>query len=324
MTPSIASFLRGAPARANTAARHWDLARRVAANAGRPVRPHLREAWAVADRYPREPWLPLIEAGLLPASWADDPARGFVWSRDRFRGIYRGWSAAGSLRIETMVGDELLIPPRWAEGLDEPGMLVSREDRGPVTYVPALAARPTDPLLAVALAADAENVIRAEALALEVAERLVPWGAEPVVRVGWELLPPGAALGLNVGMLRVRRFLDAVGASVTRLALDAGELRDLTDRACDAVPSHTASGEAHPAEGARAFVIDNTAWVRAARAGERAPGDAPPALRRFADLANPFDPLLEVMAAGYSTMGQEGREMRLFAPVPPREVRRDR
>lgn len=292
-------FLAGVAPRANAPRDPWDLIGRALAGADRPRRPELAQARAVVARARREPaWGALVEAGLVPSAWASDPSRGFIPSV----GFVAGVLGEGDGDERTVVDARSRARP--VRRLDvspdvEVGDLVI-DHRG--RFERAALDWPRDDELAVALAADVAGAARAEEFAREAASRLVFWGADPVTRVAWQLLRPGQNFAPTA--------LDGVLVGVTE-NLMAEQPLDSEHDAAAFRRAAAAAGWGRAVRPLYALAMSLLRWD-AMVAGDRY------TLRGgctfYRDLANPFDPLLELAALGYSAGSPEGNAVRIFVP----------
>lgn len=318
MTPPAAAlrlFLAGRPARANAQpSRAWSLVERAAAGAGRPARPSLARAVDVAAAEPGRPWRALAEAGLIPPSWLDDASRGFV-GHHRVVGVLLPPRPGTDARLRQVESDPSTFNVFVSETSEllRPGDLVAKRGGHEAVYVRALADEP-HPALAAALAADAANVPQVEELAREVAQALVPWGGRPADVVAWQAGWENERFAVRPDLLR--RVGDSARGAVGR----AGPNADLSDDFRAALSSLPRS----PSPELRGVIFDHLAWVEAARRGRRvthvarfpaAPASLPGA--RYADLPNPFQPLLELVALGYFTRSPRGSTQVVFVPPLP-------
>ncbi len=167
----------------------------------RPDRPKLADALAAVTTAPREvwaeclltepgPWRLLATAAGIEVHWGDRGAWGLSdapgevsvrWSEDGSPGLYP-WTIRDPGEAWEALAARGLIPAAWVDDparrfIDGPG---ARD---------VLASQPTDVLAAVALAADAGGIARAEALAVELTARLAVWGSPRPRRVAWRVLP---------------------------------------------------------------------------------------------------------------------------------------
>lgn len=313
----ISDFLRGRGPAPNGADA---VARAAAEGAGRPRGRRLDEAWAVWRAHEDAPaWPRLIEAGLLPPSWLDDPHRRFV--NKRVYGVLMAgvsWGGENSVTVidrspDGSPGVVEALPPGVVSPAVRSGALVravSVPEIGPESrYIGALEPEPRNHL-AVALAGDAEGAAAAEEFAMEAAWRLLPWGFPAPALIAWELLPHGY---LSARQMRAPLAPLWPGSYLPLRAAAAADAVGL----CGLGPSGVA---------ARPLVIEHLRWRRAVEEGARVPSHAPAgaAGARFGDLPDPFEPLLAIAALGYSALHAEGFGpdcvIRLFAPppVPPR------
>ena len=321
----LVDFLSGRPLRPNHGGL-WPLIERAVAGVRYPARPRFEEAWGVADRSGRAFWEGLVDAGLVPPSWLHDDSRGFMNSRGWLCGLYRDAARPGALHtIETSKNTYLHVSGGELPPDALPGDLLNRWGEG---FVSALLPQPDDVRLAVAMASDVGNVELAESLAREAAERLIPWGAQEVTRVGWWMMPRGQGFGAH----RHEGAVDTVTSSV-RWAFDNRPLPDDGDRRIEALqwaadrtkrlPSLATPSEllSYATAALRWEILAEertpVAWV----VGGSGPLVSPPHVLRGAsydDFLNPFVPLLEVCALGYSLRSPEGPNYLLFTQAPER------
>lgn len=311
----VARFLRGARPLPNAPT----LAERAARGFFRPSRARLDEALAVAAAAPPGgAWEALAAAGLVPDSWVDDPARGFVGESFPWVGVYvrdsKGFAILSSNEDRARWRRARLSEVRGGS----PGDAMTFEwapSIGQGFYRPLLQARPSN-ALAAALAADAGTVPLAEELALESVRRLVPWGARPPRRVGWVL--ESAASEVNRVGMPFFSALDVAFRAVNEAA--TWRVRSEVSDASSALVPH---GETTPDGAARwnprgvvRFAMEGHAlW---GRMGSEPVAAKHGALRRrrFRDLPDPFVPVLELAALGYWTTGGVGHDALIRAPAP--------
>lgn len=245
-----------------------------------------------------------------------------------------------------MLGEKVLAPARpfdaevraaAADHDDADALLEALTSRDviPTAWLDAPAARfgsPVDRGLVAALAGDPAGVQRVEALALECMARCVAWGARPARSVRWRPLPRDEAHPRLAAHLPV-----AIEASIVgRVGWDWKETRDL-ERAINGLSAHLNGpggyGERGPGWGlhlwrigglGRQFLVNlkrREEWRLRVTKGavvERASRAAPPGLvgRPFAELASPFEPLVELWSTGYYATSWAAPVVELCAPVP--------
>lgn len=254
-----------------------------------PSRPRLDDARAVADdlatRDAAALWEALAARAVIPLDWVAHPARAFEDPRWR-------------VSTEPQPDGTVALPIRGAPGAP------SEDDAGLLALARAMAQRagdaglhaaalerlapPTVPAC-VAFASDPEGVATAEALAREVMARLAPWATPQPPLVLWRVCGRWHVTGERAwGPLRVastpRMILPRLGAAMRRR-----------------------SGEDTPTWSARGDAVSAAAWRDAASSGRVVPatlldGPLPAAVagRRFADLPDPFAPLVALWNTGYA------------------------
>ncbi len=165
----------------------------------------------------------------------------------------------------------------------------------------------------LAFATDTEGVVAAEELAREAMRRLLPFGVSPRERIVWSVIPefPGAPQGGEPLFGAVYSCMDTSQApKPTAMALGAA-FRAAADAyggevlvRCDSL---AAQKLCEPYVDAVGFA---GRWARACAVGlpvpnyEYAPGKVVEAAGHlFSDLANPLEPLLELMLRGYWLSG---------------------
>jgi hypothetical protein len=150
------------------------------------------------------------------------------------------------------------------------------------------------------LAADIEAVLRAEAAAFRLAERLLPWGAPPCDRVLWWFIPASSY---------------GYASQDTRPGVHYAMLS-----ACNALAEACSEADSLFGRGE----LWSQRWQAQASAGARIPRqhDPSPDLlgRRFSELPNPFEALAALEATGYAALeyvGATGRARGVMPLVAP-------
>lgn len=299
MTSPLGLFLSGGPARANAVADPWGLIGRALAGANRPARPRLAEARAVAARGSL-PWRDLVEAGLVPPGWASDPSRGFVSTYGTVRGVFTARDGDGWWTVDDGGRSKAVHRDNVAPGVDVGDLASSVGWR----YGRAVLDAPDGHEIAVALAADLEGAAAAEVFAREAASRLAFWGAEPEPRPAWQILRPWESFAPTLSQGAVER-VEEVLRDETPLLMDAEAA------AFRRILALTSANNGPHVGPIYSLSLASLRWEALAGMNRRAPRGARPFYR---DLGNPFTPLLEVAALGYSAGSPEGRTLRIFAP----------
>lgn len=269
----------------------------------RPERPLLRECLECARAYrsPAEAWEGLYTKGLLPASWIDDPARRFTLPSTFF----------ARKRVVEKVDPEQIATLSIGDA--------SHDQLRALPY-------PTTASFAAFLAADLPNAARAEQLAREVHDRWLYWisVSDRYARVLRERrlgrmlgpLPPGEPAPESstlVWRLR-RRALRSYRPhrveldGVIRKLLDVSIANGWTTGAPIArnqwwrtvnVPDELPTLVNASARWERFFSEGLAANITVADFLELGSPEAP-FDRPFAELKNPFEPLLELLETGYA------------------------
>lgn len=306
---AVGRFLAGrAPARANAPADPWDLIGRAVAGSHTPACPGAERVRRAVEALPRGSgsplWESLVDAGLVPPGWASDPSRGFVTARGFVAGLFRGFDAAGRGSVRVSDRAHSVYPARSFQPAPTPGELVNNLGS---RLVPSLVDAPDGAALAAAVAADTENVVRAEEFAREAAARMLPWGQGAVSRVGWQVLDAGDEHLPHV----LNGPFDFALSDVLKLAADGPVDEEVRlDRLLHAKAGAKGRLALRYLVPVQRAAIAHLWWLRA---GGEVRGV------RCADAPSPFDPLLEIFALGYSALSPEGATFRLFVPC---EVRR--
>lgn len=302
------------------------LAERAARGFSRSSVLRLAEARAVAEAHPGRAWEALALAGLVPDSWLGDPARGFVNREDiGMLGVVRRHES-GRYRVLILDGSGWdVVGAKLLGGADHGDLVALGEstESGRHTYFPVLEPEPSDDL-AVALAADVVNVELAERLARELASRLEPWGAEPVRRVGWEIYDDAGRPEFDLRSALATALKSAEQASTWR---ERNEDSRLSEKLIPQYIERDGESWYNPSGIVRLVIDGHFYWRRLSAAGARIRSFSPEttstppppgSLRdvRYADLLDPFAPLLELAALGYWSNGPEGADLRIFARRP--------
>ncbi len=244
----------------------------------RPRRAHIKKVRGL-DRHvesPEEIWEAAATRGLIPTSWSEDPARRFTTE-----------------------------PSRWVRD----------------AWRKYLSATPTDRLAALTLAADAKGVARAELSAREWHARRKPFGQEGTFAgVIWRVRPERNRDGLWVPW---DYGVDEIGASIGNETTDHLEqdgaafrppLRAMVEAFEEGVMGRDGASETTPLDAVRAHsvVLYASATIRRTVAYDEAQrrdltfsaafGHVPKGAR-FADLANPHAPALDILQSGYYAQG---------------------
>lgn len=198
----------------------------------------------------------------------------------------------------------------------QPPFVLPKPDEPPAAPSPGRDVSPLPRTLpaCLAIATDADNMLAAEAHAREVVKRLAPFGVTPRANVLWTFVPewPGADQG---GAF----LLNAVAMSLQRAA-DEGSRPDFSMRAAFSDGAGKVQAElAHHADSPLALRLCEpfldacgraSQWKRACELElrvpryEYAPGKFVPAEGKpFAELPDPFEPLLALMLLGYWMSG---------------------
>jgi uncharacterized protein (TIGR02996 family) len=236
-----------------------------------PSRQTLPQARGAIDglRSPDEALRALAAAGVIPASWVDDPARSFL---RQVRDPCPGCRGEGTVSFGACF--------RCAGS----GTIVRHEPaKGPPTLSSCLA-----------LGADPSGIERAEVLARTLAARLAPWGVGAVARtrIAWRFGVPAPP---QDWLLRCPPPFDAVCEALKSLLHDPD------------LPSRGAMAERWAEAGAMAWeaAVDLGPRGRV----PHGPGVGVAIVgRTFQDLEDPFDPFLELRETGYGldSLGKEG------------------
>jgi hypothetical protein len=265
------------------------------ARVGRAVEDLVADRWSgappVAAAAAAATWEMFTTVGLLGPEWLDDPARRFEEARaETGRAIGVALAAPDDnglvtvqfgTPVETLRGTAGIVRPIGpargmqfgAESAIAAGDLVALGTRdslvrraGPPRRLP----HPPTVAACVAVGADAANVLRAEALAREVAVRLAPERPRDVV---WRF-------GVDVQHLR-RAFLHNLDAAMKQEAPTPDERADVARIRGDQTDDDLAARMVRRDQG-RAWLYEQLA----PRAG-------------WSHIPNPFTPLLELWALGY-------------------------
>lgn len=227
---------------------------------------------------PTDAWERLAARALIPSDAVDDPGRAFGYVLTE---VCRR-QPPGALRCG------LNCPTCRGRGMTDRAMA---------------AGRPSSVALAVGLAAAFPEVLRAEALARELAARVAPFGAPALAGCVWRLRAPGAGPG--------------VGAAAD-YPFDGAWWRAARALVENRTGAHRARVAGLPFSVANVVVGPyRDAWRDAAAAAAVVPPGAPtdpPARRalhgrRLATLPNPFEPLAELCAglAQYERVDASGQ-----------------
>ena len=257
-----------------------------------------------------ELWARATASGRLPSGWSRDPLR-------RFRATAAELARAG-LELAPSAGAGAGAGAGASAGTSVDGAVEAHRD--PAGRAHYLTATPAAAQAALLLISDPAGMLRAEALARATVERLSPWGSPAPQRVAWRLAgnpvdlpraggPPLAAL--RPAVARLRAVLDGTGRSYEPPHLHR-RFRFVADAFHDLRRWQQLSDYLLPAQIRGA---DGTLELPAAIVG-----------RRLGDLANPFEPWLELIATGYwlwavgdVASGRRDATLELAAPfLPPR------
>jgi hypothetical protein len=269
----------------------------------RPERPRLALARAAVEGLtnPREAWEALATRGLIPDAWVADPSRVFRVARRCAccRGARRVWSGEGEFATSAECG---ACSARGVWFADAP--------------------QPATVAACVALAGDAAGLATAEALAREFVARAAPRlpAAERVVResaagpraaVPWAAFTSSPARTVwQLGGPFSRPPRPHPGALLAQAAALALSGRPRAAHEDLPWPGGRLSGA--PDSAASALADDLTAacwyWVSVRE------GVALPEWRALRDLADPFDPLLEIWRMGYALDAVSHEAFALIAP----------
>lgn len=228
-------------------------------------------------------WETYVARGLVPASWADDPLRGFV---------------RGDVRVDARSKLERLFDPASCEA--RPGFLD-----------------------AVILAADPRGVVAAEALARQVVVALGPWGAPAPTRVVWRFTEIDATQ-------RVRSHESFPGGQWASFCAthSLGGRRGMSPEQERLRASIVGDDRADALRWEGAAVVDFVhwrRWVAASQLGlrvsvpERVTEPCVRALegRAFAELPDPFTPLVDLWWRGYGLEAVGSEAVVLLAARAP-------
>jgi hypothetical protein len=256
-----------------------------------PQRPHLSAArWALAKfAEPEQAWRVLAAEGIVDQGWASDPRRAFLvgeaCEKCRGRGVRGGFT-----------GD----PDEWTDDAYVCGWC------GGSGVAEDAADRPTPDRELVLVLAGSPAAVEAERLAWEVVARLEPWGVAPAERIRWRVGHPGARARPPV----LEGVPNAVGITISDcLNHYRAELDGCDEHITIARPLGT---RGQPYWGAHWQASAHAKWREAARRGYTVEpidrlrvGDAdapahPLVGRSFADLPNPYTPLLGIWTTGFA------------------------
>jgi hypothetical protein len=213
------------------------------------------------------------------------------------------------------------VPPSRLHEDVRAGDLVGRlPGRADDFYVRAVSDAPTTATLAAAVAAGAPDVPQAEELVREASARMAPWGGAPARLVAWELLRhPRKAAPIRSGDL-----LERIGGAVSEASPPTP---DDVRRMNEAELTVSRPDDTCLLAGVRQIALEHLSWRAAARSGRRveirisygAQPDPGLAGAFYRDLPDPFEPLLQLAAMGYSARSPVADVVRIFAPeLPPR------
>ncbi len=258
----------------------------LAARLLRPDRPRRAEALtAVGGRTdPAAAWAALVGEGLIPRGWAVGDGRGFASPCN----ACGGGSAERVMFCESCRGRAWVVLP----------------------YPPTVSA-------CVALAAGAEGVAWAEALARAAVHELSPWGCPTPAQLVWQV-GEGAVPGPEV--LGVGTIMAALASTGVVASMDA---EDEGDRAARAVLGDQAFEGASRRHQLANYCYAAALWRAACATGARvhvAEGLdtdlVSPAVvsRLYAEIPDPFAPLLGVWSLGYALDDVTADALLLVAP----------
>lgn len=222
---------------------------------------------------------------------------------------------------------------------------LATRDLVPGAWLDAPAARfgvPVDRDLVVALASDPAGALRAEALAMESAARCRPWGAKPVTGVRWRVIDARAPQAPAAGALPAR-LESRIAEEVFDHWIEDDKRRVIrsVERAARAVSGrrsddHTAGSptlvEGDPPWRARLWdrgapgdsflrnLVAAQVWRMLAERQltvAKTPRGAPEKIkgRPYAEMASPFEALVELWSTGYYATALDAAVIELCAPA---------
>lgn len=279
-------------------------------------------------------WETLATRGLIPFGWVDDPSREFLLpgpvvgvvsylEGDHDTPLGHSGPSATVRGTSSSSSHDL----KWFTEPPEVGDLVRMPNERSHYLARAFGPSPPDVATAVALAAMAEVVTRAEVLCGELLERLHPWGAWPNTRLIWKLSQGAHNLPGGDRSFYPWRFPGSIEAALSSLMGKFARARGAENEFSllrEAAESRLAA-EAPDASSGRGSLVhtDATAamlWRSAARrelmVGVGYSAYVPKELlgTSFASLRNPFWALLATYALGVCPDDTRGPNLILRLP----------